>query len=251
MDHPVIYPLMVGAAGRDRATFVMFSKSETLTIPFLMFYIHVGRRHILADTGVGPPETTLPHHHPMTQTPEQRPAAALARLGVRPEEIDTVINTHLHWDHCTNNDLFPNATIYVQRAELQYAIAPLPLHAWAYDSIEFENGEPLLPPFLRARLTLLEGDLEIAPGVSVLLTPGHTPGSQSVVVKGEKKAYVLAGDNVPLYDNLPGRDTPHFTPNGIHVDLEAYYRSFRRIEAVGGEILPSHDSRVLDRERYG
>ncbi len=250
MDRPIIYPLMVGTGGRDRATFLMFSKSEAVTIPFLMFLIRVGKRHILVDTGVGAPEATAAHHHPMTQTPEQQPVAALARLAVRPQDIGIIVNTHLHWDHCSNNDRFPKATIYAQRVELQYAIAPLPLHAWAYDAIEYENEKVVLPPFLTARLKLIDGDLEVAPGITIILTPGHTPGSQSVVVRGEKKTYVIAGDNVPLYDNLPGRYKPMFTPNGIHVDLEAYDRSWRRIEALGGEVLPSHDARVLDRERY-
>lgn len=250
MDHLVVYPVSVGRGGRDRATFLMFSKSEPVTVMFLMFYIRTGTRHILVDSGVGVPEATLAHHHPMSQGPAERPAAALARLGVKPEDIDTVINTHLHWDHCSNNDLFPNATIYAQRVELQYAIAPLPLHAWAYDAIEYESARVVLPPFLRGRLTLIEGDLEVAPGVTIIFTPGHTPGSQSVVVRGEKQTYLIAGDNVPLYDNLPGGYKPGFTPNGIHVDLEAYYRSFRRMEAVGGKILPSHDERVLDQERY-
>jgi glyoxylase-like metal-dependent hydrolase (beta-lactamase superfamily II) len=250
MAHPVIYPLLTGTAGRDRATFLMGASAERITIPFVMFYIRAEGRHILVDTGVGAPEDTLPHHHPMNQTPEQKPEAALARVGVRPEDIDTVVNTHLHWDHCTNNHLFPNATIYVQRAEIQYVIAPLPAHAWAYDVIDLEDGRQMPPPFLRSRLTPIEGDLEIAPGVSLLLSPGHTPGSQSVVVQG-RNTYVLSGDNVPLYDNLPGGHGPQFTPCSIYVDMEAYYRSFRRLLDAGGEILPSHDMRVLDRERYG
>lgn len=247
---PVIHPVMVGTAGRDRATFLMFSRSQDITVAMLMYYVRVGQRQILVDTGVGASEATAAHHHPMAQTPEQRPVAALARLGVKPEEIDTVINTHLHWDHCCNNDLFPNATIYAQRVELQYAIAPLPLHTWAYDAIAYDNGQAVLPPFLKARLTLLVGDLEVAPGVTILFTPGHTPGSQSVVVRGGTTTYVIAGDNVPLYDNLPGRYKPGFTPNGIHVDLETYYRSWQRIEAAGGEVLPSHDARVMDRDEF-
>jgi glyoxylase-like metal-dependent hydrolase (beta-lactamase superfamily II) len=240
---------LAGTGGRDRATFMVGASSEPITVPFLMFYVEAGHRRILVDTGVGAPDDTLAHHHPMRQSPDQRPLVALARLGVRPEDIDVVVNTHLHWDHCYNNHLFPQATIYAQRAELQYAIAPLPLHRWAYDTLEYETGQVVLPPFLRARLTLVEGDFEVAPGVSVLFTPGHTLGSQSVVVQG-RKTYVLAGDNVPLYENLPGRFTPHFTPNGIHVNLEDYYRSWNRLARLGGEILPSHDNRVLDRERY-
>jgi glyoxylase-like metal-dependent hydrolase (beta-lactamase superfamily II) len=250
MPAVTIHPILTGTGQRDRATFLVGSRSETITIPFLMFYVRTGDRHLLVDTGVGPAEATAAHHHPMAQTPEQSPVAALARLGVRPDEIDVVINTHLHWDHCYNNAVFPRATVYAQRREIQYAIAPLPLHVWAYDTIELDGDRPLLPPFLRSRLTLVDGEFEVAPGVSVIPTPGHTPGSQSVVVRAERRTYVLAGDNVPLYENLPGRFRPHFTPNGIHVDLESYYGSLARLAALGGEILPSHDARVLDRERY-
>lgn len=250
MSAPVIYPLHVGDGERDKATFVMGARPQPITIPFIMFYIRAGERHILVDTGVGAPEATAAHHHPMSQTAEQAPVRALARLGIRPEDIDTVINSHLHWDHCYNNHLFPNATIYAQRAELQYALAPLPVHLWAYDSDQLTGPSPVLPQFLKARLTLIEGDFEVAPGVSIWLTPGHTPGLQSVIVQGARGRYVIASDNIPLLDNLPGRHKPYFTPNGIHVDLLAYYRSFERIAATGGEILPSHDFRVLDRERY-
>ncbi|HEX7124224.1 MAG TPA: N-acyl homoserine lactonase family protein [Thermodesulfobacteriota bacterium] len=250
MRAPVIHPLHVGDGERDRATFVMGAPPQPITIPFVMFYVEADGRRILVDTGVGSPEATARRHHPMSQGPEQTPLAALARLGVRPEDIDVVVNTHLHWDHCSNNHLFPRATIYAQRAELQYALAPLPLHVWAYDSDGLHEPSPLIPPFLRARLTLIEGDLEIAPGVTIWHTPGHTPGLQSVVVRGASGRYVIASDNVPLLDNLPGRHRPYFTPNGIHVDLSAYYRSFERIAAAGATILPSHDPSVLDRERY-
>lgn len=245
----VIHPILAGTADRDRATFVMGAKPEAFTLPFLMFYVRAGGRHIVVDTGVGAPADTGTHHHPMAQTAEQRPLAALERLGVGAEDVEIVINTHLHWDHCFNNHLFPRAAIYAQRVELQYAIAPLPLHLFAYDAIERQGDRTILPPFLRAGLTLVSGDVEVVPGVRLLLTPGHTPGSQSVVVHG-RKTWVIAGDNVPTYDNLPGRFKPAFTPNGIHVDLEAYYRSWDRVAGLGAEVLPSHDDRVLDRARY-
>jgi glyoxylase-like metal-dependent hydrolase (beta-lactamase superfamily II) len=96
--------------------------------------------------------------------------------GVRPEEIDVLILTHLHGDHASSLHLFPRARVLVQRDELRYAVAPLAPHRWAYESY---------PPLGLAadRFEVLDGDAEIAEGVSVHLTPGHPPGLQGVAVR--------------------------------------------------------------------
>lgn len=76
----------------------------------------------------------------------------------------------------------------------------------------------------------------------LLHTPGHTPGSQSVLVNGTV-TYLLPRDNVPLHANLVD---DRFTPNALHVDLESYYASIRRSTAMADVVLPGHDTRVLD-----
>ncbi len=100
---------------------------------------------------------------------------ALFHLGLKPGDVDIVINTHLHWDHCSNNHLFPQATFFVQRKELQYAAAPLPAHSKYYEA--YEPG--VIPPFVGTHFEIIEADKEILKDVSVMLSPGHTPGFQS------------------------------------------------------------------------
>jgi glyoxylase-like metal-dependent hydrolase (beta-lactamase superfamily II) len=135
--------------------------------------------------------------------------------------------------------------VLVQREELRYAVAPLAPHRWAYES---------RPPLSLAadRFEVLDGDAEIAEGVSVHLTPGHTPGMQGVAVRTAGAVYFIASDNVPLSEMWDARATygvPHW-PNAIHVDLEAYFASLRRIESLGEVVLPSHDWRALEHAEY-
>jgi N-acyl homoserine lactone hydrolase len=104
--------------------------------------------------------------------------------------VPIVVNTHLHWDHCSNNDLFPTARVMVQRRELDYAPRPVRWH-----SLTYEAGLSVEPAWTRVRHQLhpVDGDVEIAPGVSVVALPGHTPGSQGVLVEGADRRYLIAG----------------------------------------------------------
>ena len=95
-------------------------------------------------------------------------------------EIAAVINTHLHFDHCGGNRRLAGTPTYVQAAELAAAVEPDYLAAWA----RFP-GESYVE---------LDGDAELFEGVSVLFTPGHSPGHQSVVVQTDDGVVVLGGD---------------------------------------------------------
>jgi N-acyl homoserine lactone hydrolase len=95
-------------------------------------------------------------------------------------EVVAVINTHLHFDHCGGNRRFAGVPTYVQRVELEAAVAPDYLEEW----VRFP-GESYVE---------LEGDTELFPGVSVLFTPGHSPGHQAVVVDTGVGIVVLGGD---------------------------------------------------------
>ena len=94
--------------------------------------------------------------------------------------VIAVVNTHLDFDHCGGNRRFRDVPLYVQRAEWEAVAEPEHVVEWVR--------------FPGARYELLDGDCEIAPGVSVLLTPGHSPGHQAVVVETEEGPVVLAGD---------------------------------------------------------
>ena len=148
---------------------------------------------VLVDTGVGGPQEWLDDWRVVNRSV----ADALAGLDMTPGDIDLVINTHLHFDHCGQNAVFPHAPCYVQRAELARAERESPE---LYDWFGFAN----------ARFELLDGDAEIVPGLSVLATPGHTAGHQCVLVRtGLGAGDLLIGDAAytpQVYRRPPERD---------------------------------------------
>lgn len=243
-----VVPLLAGTGPRDATFFLTGAEPDPIDAAFTIFYIESRGKRILIDTGFGSLEQTHAHHYPLVQEPGQHPVEALAGIGVAAEEIDIVVNTHLHWDHCGGNDHFPNAKILVQRSEMAYAVAPEERHRRVYDEVVLEEGRCVsIPNFLRARLTAVEGDLDLTEDVRLIHTPGHTPGSQSVLVRGQE-TYLLAGDNVPLYDNLNGGG--ELIPITSCTDFDAYMGSMKRALGMSTVTLPSHDHRVFDTAVY-
>ncbi|HXM54832.1 MAG TPA: MBL fold metallo-hydrolase [Candidatus Dormibacteraeota bacterium] len=132
---------------------------------------------------------------------------SLARLGVRPEEVDLVLTTHLHWDHAggfTRRErdgrvalTFPRARHVVQRAEWDFALHPDPRSRAGY--IE----DDLLPVAEAGLLEVVEGEAEVLPGLVVRQTGGHTPGHQLIVARASADlACAVTGDLVGLRPNL-------------------------------------------------
>jgi len=203
---------------------------------------------ILVDTGPGPRAAAPQHYRP--DDPDDLLPLELARHGVDPLSVQTVILTHLHNDHVGGARLFPNATFHVQLQELQEAVWPIPFQRAIYEV----NRPGHKPPWVHilGRYVALEGDADIMPGISVVVLPGHTSGSQGVLVDTASGPHLLAGDLVPLRENWPGDGTR--IPNGNHTDLYACERSFRRlatlVDTLGATVVPSHDPRVFDRPSY-
>jgi len=214
----------------------------------IMFLIEGAGNRILVDTGGSGPEWASKHHHPMERSAEEDPLKAIESLGLKPTDIDLIINTHLHWDHCFNNHLFPNARILVQAEELRYAISPLPCHALYYES----QAIGMTPPWFKGldRIETIEGELEVEAGIRVVPLPGHTPGFQGVLVDLASGPCLIAGDDCPLFENWHGNKATAHIPPGIHVDLRDCYRSFKKIEKLARTVLPGHDLKVLERAVY-
>ncbi len=161
-----------------------------------------GKRTVLIETGVGP--KLLPKWQRIYQN-EARLLRSFEEAGVAPEDVDVVINTHLHFDHCGWNThyrngrplaTFPRARYYVQRGEWEQAH-----HANDRDYISYisDNYDPLVRS---GQMQLLSGDGEICPGISVRVYPGHTRYMQAVVIRSGGQTACYISDLIPTSHHL-------------------------------------------------
>ncbi len=189
--------------------------SDSSTWPVHGFVITHPGGALLVDTGVGGPDELLNDWRVVNHSA----ADALAELDMSPADIDLVINTHLHFDHCGQNAVFRHAPFYIQRTELDRA---------RREGREFAEWFD----FMGARFELLDGDAEVVPGVSVITTPGHTSGHQSVVVQsGDGPPDLLIGDAAYTPRQYLGAPDAKLPP-GQASDLAAWQNSVRRIRAA-------------------
>lgn len=218
-----VHPLHVGTITRQIANFCHSLEPAIVDLPLICWYIEGSDKRILVDTGGGDPSAADPKHHPYKRGDTQTPENALKKIGVSCQDIDMVIVTHLHWDHIGGNGLFRHAKIILQSDELGSA----------------DPGE--------TDYTIISGDEEIAKGIRVVLTPGHTPGIQGVLVESEKKPIFIASDTLPLFKNI---ESDPFKISDIYVDIEQYHASIKKIAELSAFILPGHDFRVFEKEVY-
>ena len=237
-----IHPLHLGTITRHKDSFMFkIGYGVSMDLPILAFYIEGADKKILVDTGGSDPKDPLEAklRGPYVREKDQEIINALKnKVGVNPEEIDIVINNHLHWDHCAGNDFFPNAEFIVQKKELESALNPVP----PFLSIAY-----IRKCLEEIRYTTIEGDKEIVKGVSVIFAPGHTEGLQGVLVEAQDNRYFLAGDCVPLYESL--NHNPPW-PNGLFVNLREYYETQIKVSKLGAVIIPGHDMKVLETSVY-
>ena len=132
---------------------------------------------------------------------------SLKRMDVVPESVDCVVNTHMHFDHCGCNELFERARLYAHELEL--------------------------PP---AGTIRVRQRTSIAPGVELVPTPGHSPGSLSVFVEADVRV-AICGDAIPTRDNFEKRVPPF-----INVDRKLALKSMEVIGSWAAMVIPGHDA---------
>jgi len=163
--------------------------------------IRTGDRNVLIETGIG---NKLPEKMAQIYGQPAKLLDSLHAVGLAPEDVDIVINSHLHFDHCGWNTIrqngsvratFPNAKYYVQEGEWQHA------HEDQRDSVSFftENYDPLVES---GQMQLLRGSAEIVPGISVEVYPGHTRDMQAIYVRGGGKTACYISDLIPTSSHL-------------------------------------------------
>jgi N-acyl homoserine lactone hydrolase len=234
-----IHPLNGGTITRPMTGFGFGFGPEIVNVPLISWYIEGADKRIVVDTGGGDPLKAPPKAAPYKRETDQSLEASLKKIGVRCADIDIVVVTHLHWDHCGETDLFPKAKIYVQKEELETARSPFPkLLSNGYVKKMLEEID----------YTVITGDKEIAKGVKIIFTPGHSYGFQSVLVEAETRRILIAGDTFTFFKNIE-QDPPVIS--GFYVDLKQYQKSLEKIERLKADlILPGHDFKVFEKEAY-
>ncbi len=230
MSKFVIHPLVVGINETDQGI-MTYQKGygKRIYLPIYVFYLEGGGQKIVVDTGMEefmiPPKAEEETALKIMEFEE-----ALATMNLKPEDVDIVIQTHLHNDHCENTYKCTNARVYVQRAELDFFKEPHPIDHRYYSDLLDES-----------EVAILEGDAEIVPGVRVIQTPGHTVGGQSVVVETDMGTAVITGfccngGNFPSVG-------PAVAP-GVHIDAIEAYESAQRVKELADILIPIHDIEI-------
>ena len=218
-------------------------KDEKIDSIYAFWLIRGGGRNILFDSGF--------HRDRWfklwTVKDYLRPDEAVRLAGVKPEEVTDVVISHAHWDHMGGIDLFPKATIWIQREEFRYYTGEVWQPGKDHGGIDPDDVRELVRINTEGRLRLVDGDdQEIFPGIRAYTGARHTYASQYLRVDGNTP-FVLASDNVYLYRNLTEHRASATFSDADHAANVAAQR--RMIELAGSpdRIVPGHDTLQFQR----
>ncbi|OIP97029.1 MAG: MBL fold metallo-hydrolase [Syntrophobacteraceae bacterium CG2_30_61_12] len=235
MREYVIRPLVIGANETDQGIMTYLrGYGQRIWIPIYAFYLEGGPEKILVDTGLEqfmvPPEVSKKYGLEILEFED-----ALATVGLRPEDIDLIIHTHLHNDHCENDTKCTNATVIAQRKEYEFFKNPHPIdHRYYPDLLD------------DVRVELVDGDTHLRDGIDLIFSPGHTPGGQSVAVNTRAGRAIITGfccnDK-----NFPASGPA--VASGVHIDVRDAYDSIQKIRDLADIVIPIHDLAVGAKKR--
>jgi glyoxylase-like metal-dependent hydrolase (beta-lactamase superfamily II) len=172
------------------------------------------------------------------------PVDALAKFGVRAEDIRDVVITHMHYDHAGNLDRFPNAKFHVQDREMSFATGRCMCHGVLRHPFSVEDVTLMVRHVFGERVTFHNGDGEIAPGVTLHRVGGHSDGLQVVRVPTARGPVVLASDAAHYYANMHRR-----SPFSIVYNVGDMYDAWDIAYRLAGHpdrVIPGHDPLVSE-----
>lgn len=197
-------------------------------------------RVILVDTGYDADEGAMRDRRVL-----RHPAEAIGGVGIKPEDVDDVIVTHMHYDHAGCLNHFPKARFHIQQAEMSFVTGPSMCHDHLRMPFSASHVCDMLQHIYSGRVQFHDGDAGVAPGVTVHKIGGHTAGLQVVRVKTAAGYLCLASDAAHYYENFEqGKPFP------IVLNLAAMLDGFKRIQDLAsapGLVIPGHDPLVMDR----
>jgi len=233
--HPI--PLIVFETEMPKMTHLQ-NYGQKVAMLIYVWYLEGGPKKVCVDAG-GTVEVLEYRGFPggrKIQTLKE----GLGKYGVKPEDIDIVLLTHLHHDHIALAPEFKNAKFIVQKAELEGAAKwnshPLFKGAFPEDMIN------------AVKMDTVDGDTTIVDGIDVLLTPGHTAGAQSVAVNTSKGCAIIVGACTVQANFEPSpevREKMSVIAPAIHLSAVDAYDSSVRIQEMADIILPGHEPKYM------
>jgi N-acyl homoserine lactone hydrolase len=242
------------AAGRLRMKKSIYvpgaDRSETIDLPVSSALIRHKQGNVLFDTGCHPSVVDAAEERwgPLARVMKPLMSAdetllpSLACTGLGPDDIDIVVNSHFHPDHCGCNQFFKKAKILAHAKEIAAAKLPDAVSA-GYLKADWDHGQSI---------EAVNGEMDLFGDSSVVLVPlpGHTPGTLGALVSLDRDGqFLLASDSVSLRQNLDADAAPRNTWN---VDLQLKtFEEVRRIERGGATVICGHDDRQWQGLRKG
>jgi glyoxylase-like metal-dependent hydrolase (beta-lactamase superfamily II) len=213
-----------------------------LEMAYYFWLLRSAERTVLVDTGFG---TEAAARRGRTCLIE--PVEALARLGVAPADVSTVIVSHFHYDHVGNLDAYPDAELVVGQTELDFWTGPLARRAQFAPHVDQPDIERIAARVAAGRARTTSGEEEVLPGIRTIEVGGHSPGQLLVVVDSDDGGrVVLTSDAVHFYEEMESD-----RPFGVVADLGAMYSAYDTVaELAEGEataIVAGHDPAVIER----
>jgi N-acyl homoserine lactone hydrolase len=238
MVHYKIHPIVMGTKVFDKSMMTyQFNNGIEYTIAVYCWYIEGGDKKILVDTG---------ERHPLQTEAREKAIGGkiytfeegLKKWHLTPDEIDIVIHTHLHNDHCENDSQCRNARFYIHQKELERIRDPHPLDYRYNDEFIWDIED-------NGQIVTVTEDQAILPGIEVKHTPAHTEGGLTVFIdtaagKAAITGFCIINENLDPPPAIKGLEMDVIPP-GTHVNVYQAYDILQQVKETAGILLPLHE----------
>ena len=216
---------------------------ELTSIAGYIWYIEGAKKRVLVDAGITV-EGSLSMNAIRREKPQEM-EEGLAKLGLKPEDIEIILITHVHKDHMELAHKFKNAKFIIQKNELEYSLNPHPIDADHFFEKSFYDG---------LDIETIEGERQIVDGITVIPTPGHSVGSQSVAIETAKGKAIITGFCCSDMNMFPPPEIAKRMPVitlTIHHDAYETYNSMIKVKELADIVVASHEPKWCWVDRIG
>lgn len=237
-----LYAIRYGHHDRNAAANFIGGDPHDLPMPldYFVWVIAGAQRVFLFDTGYDQRVADLRGRQLL------RPVAeGLKLIGIAADGIEDVILSHLHFDHCGNHDLFPNARYHVQDAEVAYCTGRCMCHPYLRQPYASEDVTNIVAKVFEGRVVFHDGSSDIAPNLSVHRVGGHSRGLQVIRVLTRRGWVVLGSDAAHFYANF--EEERPFPLLDSAADMLEGFKTIRKMITSMDHFIPGHDPLVLQR----